>query len=181
MNSIVLIGLWILNGLLAILWLMVDNLILLACLPVLGWLVIIAPQEQRPWAGGAAGLGLAGAAVTPLPAAPLTLLIALTGMAGYYLERFNKRASVWTTIRGLALYGLVCLGYGIFRRWFLPSATADPMLSQGLGYLSAIASIALYILPLGFMALVAQSLFAHPPLQEAADDMIYRYRSRGKP
>ncbi len=181
MHTLALIGLWILNGLFAILWLMVDNLILLSCLPVMAWLILTAPQEQRPWAAAASGIGLMGAVVVPLPAAPLTLLIALAGMAGYHLERFNKRSSLWTTIRGLALYGLVCLGYGIFRRWLLPATVTDPLLGQGMGYLSAIASIALYILPLGFLALVAQSLFAHPPLQEAADDMIYRYRSRGKP
>lgn len=180
MNAIVLFALWIINGLLAVLWLLVDNLALLACLPLLGWLVWRAPREQRPWAGAAAVLALAGAAVTPLPAAPLTLLMGFAGVAGYYLERFNKPASMWTMIRGLALYGMVCLGYGIFRRFLIPNAASDPALQQGIGYLSAIASIAHYILPLGYLVLVAQSLFAHPPLQETADGMIYRYRSRGK-
>ena len=180
MNTLSLIGLWILNGFLALIWIMVDNLALLASIPLLGWLILTTPAEQKPWAIGAAILALAGAAVTPLPAAPLTLLMALAGLAAYSLERFNKPASLWTEIRGLALYGLVCLGYGAFRHFLLPN-NPDPVLNQGLGYLSAIASVALYILPLGYLGMVAQSLFAHPPLQESADGMIYRYRSRGKP
>lgn len=179
MNAIILFGLWVLNGLLAILWLLVDNLVVLGCVPLLGWLVVTAPREQRYYAIAAAGLSLAGAAVTPLPAAPLTLAMAMVGTAGYYLERFNKPASLWTMIRGLSLYGLVCIGYAIYRAYLLPSAS-DPMLTQGMTYLTIIISIALYILPVGYLVLVAQSLFAHPPLQETADGMIYRYRSRGK-
>jgi len=179
MNAITLFALWVLNGLLAILWLMVDNLALLVTVPLLGWLIVNAPKEQRYYAAASAIFALAGAAVTPLPAALLTLAMALVGVAGYYLERFNKPASLWTMIRGLALYGLVCVGYGIYRTLLIPT-TSDPMLAQGMTYLSIIISIALYILPVGYLVLVAQSLFAHPPLQETADGMIYRYRSRGK-
>lgn len=180
MNVILQIGLWFLNGLLAILWLIADNLLILATIPLLGVMIWIAPPEQRPWAGAAAGLSLLGMVAVPFPVPALTLLMAGAGVAGYYLEKFNKPTALWTMIRGVALYGLVALGYGIFRRFFLPTATLDPTVQQGLGYLSIIASISLYIVPLGFLALVAQALFAHPPLQGTPEQMIYHYRARGK-
>lgn len=180
MEYIAQVAIWLVNGFLAVLWLIADNLLVLVTLPLLGWMIAIAPAEQRPWAASAAGLALAGIIILPFPASALTLIMTIAGIAGYYLEKFNKPTALWTMIRGIALYGMVCIGFGIFRRFFYPSALDDPALQQGLVYLNVIASISLYIVPLGFLALVAQGLFAHPPLRGTADEMIYQFRSRGK-
>jgi len=83
-------------------------------------------------------------------------------------------------VRSLGLYALVGLGYAGYRQLLLP-AMNDPALAQGQAYISAIASIALYLLPLGYLALLAQGLLVHPPVDGRADEIIFRYRSRGKP
>lgn len=176
------LAIWLVNGILYLVWLVVDNALLLAAIPLLSAMIWQAPEAQRAWAGAASALALAGMVIVPVPATAMTLLMAAAGLIAYRLEKFNKPASLWTMVRGIALYGMVCVGFGLFRRLFLPSVTAaDPAIQQGLGYLSTLASLSLYILPIGYLALVSQSLFAHPPLQGTADDLIYRYRSRGKP
>lgn len=172
--------LWVANGVLALLWLVVENLWVLLLVPVLARAVVEAPDTQRPWALGTAGLALLAGVLSPSPVAPLLLVMAAAGLAAKRMERISPQNTHWTLVRGLALYSLIGLGYTAYRAWFVP-AMSDPSLLQGQVYLSAIASIALYVFPLGYLALLAQGLFAHPPVSEQADELVFRYRSRGKP
>lgn len=172
--------LWIANGALALLWLLVDHLWVVLLVPVLGYAVLQAPGNQRSWTLVVALLALVAGAVSPFPVALLLAVMTLSGLLAVRLEKINPQNTHWTLVRGLGLYSLVGLGFTAYRTWLVP-AMSDPALVQGQVYLSAIASIALYLLPLGYLALLAQSLFVHPPVQNEADDIIYHFRSRGKP
>lgn len=172
--------LWIANGFLALLWLTVDHLWVVLLAGALGVAVVQAPENQRAWTLGVAVLSLAAGVFAPFPVALLLLVIILAGLAAKRLERLNPQNTHWTLVRGLGLYSLIALGYTAYGNWLLPAMT-DPALQQGQAYLSAIASIALYLFPLGVLALMLQGLFVHPPVQGEADEIIYRYRSRGKP
>ncbi len=171
---------WLANGVLALLWLVVENLWTVLLVPALGAFFLRAPANQRSWALGVAVLSLVAGAVSPFPVALFLLVIILAGLLTIRLERLNPQNTHWTLVRGLGLYSLVGLGYTAYRTWVVPAMT-DPALQQGQVYLSAIASIALYLFPLGVLALMAQGLFVHPPVQGEADEIIYHFRSRGKP
>lgn len=172
--------LWTANGFLALLWLLADHgwSVLLAL--ALGAAVWYAPQVQRGWTLGAALLGLAAGLLAPFPVALLMTVMAAAGQTAVRLDKLSPQNTHWTMVRGIALYALVGLGFSAYRAFLLP-AMSDPALVQGQVYLSAIASIALYLLPLGYLALLAQGLFVHPPVDGRADEVIFRYRSRGKP
>lgn len=172
--------LWIANGFLALLWLTVEHLWVILLVGALGYAVLQAPENQRAWTLGVAVLSLAAGVAAPFPAALLLLVMTLAGLVAKRLERLNPQNTHWTLVRGLGLYSLIALGYAAYRNWLVP-AMSDPALQQGQAYLSAIASIALYLFPLGVLALLLQGVFVHPPVQGQADDIIYHFRSRGKP
>lgn len=172
--------LWLVNGLLALLWLLVDNFWLLSLIPAQGFLVWTAPKDQQRWSLEVALLALLAAGLSPFPVALFLLVMTLAGLLARRLERLNPQNTHWNTVRALALYALLGLAYSVYRFFILPSVT-DPAVLQAEGYLSAISSIALYLLPVGFLALLAQSIFVHPPIPAQADDLLFRFRSRGKP
>lgn len=172
--------LWIANGLLALFWLTVDHLWAILLSGALGVAVLQAPAQQRTWTLGVAALSLVAGVFAPFPVALLLLVITLAGLGAKRLERLNPQNTHWTLVRGLGLYSLIALGYAAYRNWLVP-AMSDPALQQGQAYLSVIASIALYLFPLGVLALLLQGLFVHPPVQGEADEIIYHFRSRGKP
>ncbi len=180
MNSWTLPFLWIANGFLALVWLVVEHLWVVLLVPALGYAVLEAPDNQRTWTLGVAVLSVVAGVVAPFPVALLLLVMTLAGLGAKRLERLNPQNTHWTLVRGLGLYGLIALGFVAYRTWLLP-AMSDPALQQGQVYLSAIASIALYLFPLGVLALMVQGLFVHPPVQGDADEIIYHFRSRGKP
>ncbi len=179
-NAAFLPFLWLVNGMLTLLWLTVDNFWLLSLIPAQGFLVWTAPKDQQRWTLGVAGLVLLAAGLAPFPVALLLLVMTLSGLLARRLERLNPQNTHWNTVRALALYALLGLAYSVYRFFILPSVS-DPAVLQAEGYLSAISSIALYLLPVGFLALLAQSIFVHPPIPAQADDLLFRFRSRGKP
>ena len=159
------------NGLLAMLWLLLDHLLLVLLVVPLVWLGYTAPHEQRYWTISTGGLSSLASALAP---APVPLLMLAT-----QLEQFNETAARWNTVRGLALYSLAGLGFTAFQELAARSASSS-LLQQGQVYLSAIASFAMYLIPLGFLALLAQTLFAHPPISGKPSELIHTIRSRGK-
>jgi hypothetical protein len=171
---------WIANGFLVLVWLAVDHLWVVLLVPLLGYAVLRAPEGQRSWTLAVALLSLLAGVAAPFPVALLLGIMVLAGLAAARIERLNPQNTHWTMVRGLALYALVGLGFSAYRTWLLP-ALDDPALVQGQAYLSAIASIALYLFPLGYLALLAQGLFVHPPVQGEADEILFTFRSRRKP
>jgi hypothetical protein len=152
----------------------------LLLLPSLGWLVASAPGEQRLWTLVAAGLALLASTLAPQPAPALLLLMALAGMTGILLERFNTAALRWRAVGGIALYSLMGLGFATYQQLAATLNPTDPMLFQGQHYLGVLASIAMYFYPLGFLALLAQAIWVHPPLSNSPEGLIHTIRSRGK-
>jgi hypothetical protein len=72
------------------------------------------------------------------------------------------------------------LGFAAFQALSPAIGVDDPMLSQGQHYLGLLASIAMYFYPLGFLALLAQSIWVHPPLSQSPQNLIHSVRARGK-
>ena len=172
--------LWLANGLLAALFLLAQNALALLLLLPLGWLLLQAPPEQRPWTLAAAGMALSAAALSPQPVPALLLLMAFAGAGGVLLERFNPAALRWRAVGGIALYALMGVGFSAYQL-LLPSMGSDnALLAQGQRYLNVLISIAMYFYPLGFLALLAQAVWVHPPLAQSPEGMIHTVRSRGK-
>jgi hypothetical protein len=170
---------YLLNGFLGLLWLLVDHILLALLIAPLAWLCYSSPDEQRPWAFSAAGLAVLASALAPSPVPLLMLIMAVAGLIATYLEQFKAAAARWNTVRGLALYSLAGLGFTIYQDLAVRS-TESSLLLQGQVYLSAIAAFAMYLIPLGFLALLAQTLWAHPPAPGKPAEMIHTIRSRGK-
>ena len=171
---------WLVNGFLALLWLLVDHILLALLVPVLAWLGYTAPNEQRSWTLAACTLAILASALTPAPVPLVTLLMAAAGLLATHLEQFNITAVRWNTVRVLALYGLAGLGFKAFQGLTSVTETSSPLLIQGQLYISVIADFAMYLIPLGFLALLAQSLWAHPPVPGKPAELTNSIRSRGK-
>jgi hypothetical protein len=171
---------WVINGVMALLWILVDHLWQVGLAAALGYAILHAPENQKQWMLGVALLALLAGIFAPFPVALLMLIMVIAGIFAVRLERLNPQNTHWTMVRGLGLYALTGLGFYAYHELILPALT-DPALIQGQAYINAIASYALYLLPLGYLALLAQGMLVHPPVQQNPDEIIYRFRSRGKP
>lgn len=171
---------WTVNGLLAILYALIDHLTALGFAVAVLAFVITTPREQRTWAMGAGLLSVAASLIAPIPTPLFLLVMILGGWVAVILEQYNRPAQRWNVIRGLALYALAGVGFALYRNLGLgDSILGDPMMAQGAGYLNAIIGIAMYVIPLGFMAMLAQSIWAHPPAPGTPSDLITKVRTRG--
>ena len=170
---------YLLNGFLALLWLLVDHILQVALVAPLVWLSYTSPDEQRPWSLASSLFAILAGAMAPAPVPLLLLVMAIAGLLATRLEQFNSVAARWNTVRGLALYSLAGLGFTIYQDLSHLSA-GSPVLAQGQVYLSTIAAFAMYLIPLGYLALLAQTLWAHPPVPGKPADLIHTIRSRGK-
>jgi hypothetical protein len=171
--------LWILNGFLMVLYLLTDHILVVLLTLPLFYLSLHAPREQRPWSVATSILALLAAAVSPLPVPVLLLLMAFAGLIATRLERMNPLAVRWNVTRGLALYALASLGYTAYQAFRPALGAGDPLLASGQTYLSILISIAMYLLPVGYLGLLAQALFAHPP-SDSPERLIQTIRTRGR-
>ena len=172
---------WTINGFLVIVYYAVEHIQTLALATATLLFVNYTPQEQRGWAVMSGGLAIVASLFAPAPVPLFLLLMSLAGWAGQWLEQYNKPANHWNTIRGQALYATAGLGFAFYRNFGLGSSIAsDPMMSQGAGYLNALIGIGMYVIPLGWLAMLTQSIWAHPPAQGTPDALITTIRTRGK-
>jgi hypothetical protein len=113
---------------------------------------------------------------------PLFILaMAALAVIAIRIERFNPGMLRWRVTGGLALYALIGLGFAIYQDLVNHMAVGDGgLLERGQSYLNIIVSIAVYAFPLGFLVLLAQTIWAHPPTLGAPNDLINTVRSRGK-
>ena len=172
---------WILNGFLVILYTAVGNLHAIVIAVSSVFFVASTPQEQKAWAMGAAIMALVAALITPAPVPTFLLVMSIGGWVGLYLEQYNRSAQRWNLIRGQALYSLAGLGFALYRTFGLGGAiSGDPMMMQGAGYLNGLIGIAMYVIPIGFLAWLAQSIWAHPPAPATPETLINTVRTRGR-
>ncbi|HKZ86636.1 MAG TPA: hypothetical protein VJ793_23640 [Anaerolineae bacterium] len=173
--------LWVLNGLLVVVYFIVDHLAVALMIPVLVWLGVTAPREQQKWFAVAASGALVTAVIAPTPVPILMLVMAAGGALAAIVERFNPAAIRWLVTRGLAFYSLIGLAFMAYQAWLRgqPAGGMGPF-AGGQQYIDIIASIAVYAFPLGVLGWMAQTIFAHPPTLAKPTDMMYAIRSRGK-
>jgi hypothetical protein len=180
-------ALWILNGFLLVLFMLGTQWMAVLSLPGLVRLVWPArdatrPDPQRPWGLAAALLTLTALLLAPRPVPLMLLLMVGSGTLALRLEAFAPQDLRWRVTQGLALYALMALGFWLFEQYLALAVTPDPasaLLMQGQSYLLVIASLALWGYPLGFLALLAQSLFAQPPVG-SPEGLLTTIRTRGK-
>lgn len=181
MNPALLILTWLLNGLLVVVYFILDHLAVALLIPVLVWLGLTAPREQRTWFVVAASGALLTAVIAPTPVPVLMLVLAAGGALAALAERFNPAAIRWLVTRGLALYALIGLAFVVYQTWMRGQAVGgESLFERGQAYIDVIAGIAVYAFPLGVLAWLAQTIFAHPPAPGRPADMLYTIRNRGK-
>jgi len=171
---------WVLNGLLVIVYLAVEHIVVITLIPGFVWLWKLTPKPQRGWMFAAAALAVT-AAVTAPPVVALWLILMVYGsILAIKLEKFNPESLPWRVISGIAAYALIGIGFSIYTN--LAPSLLDPYgtFAQGKGYLDIIISLAVFLGPLGFVGLLVQSLFAHPPIEGTPDEIVTVVRTRGR-
>ncbi len=173
---------WTLNGFLAVVYTAAEHWYLLALAGGVAALYLHpvvqkGAEEHRRWLLGSAVVLLGAVVFSPAAIGALAAGMAWAGLAALRLERFNPRLLYWRIVQGLGLYGLIVLGVLAYHA--LVASAPPEMLGGGQAYLEIIASIALYAYPLGFLAMLAQAVFAHPPVSRP-EDLITTIRTRGK-
>jgi hypothetical protein len=91
----------------------------------------------------------------------------------------NPLSTRWNVTRGLALYALSGLGFAAYQAFKPALGSGDPLLATGQSYLSILVSIAMYLFPVGYLGLLVQALFAHPPIANP-EQLIQAIRTRGR-
>jgi len=170
---------WLLNGILALAFLTVEHItVVLLCLPLF-WLISTTEKAQRPWMMGAGAMALAGAMFGSLAVGIWLLVMASASVLTIRLEKFNPHTLRWRVAGGIAAYALIGLGAAIYKL-LAPSMMSDSLFAQGQVYLSTIVGVATIIAPVGFLGILVQAIWAHPPLEGSPEEMYSQIRTRGK-
>ncbi len=181
LDTVQILALHVLNGLLALLWVAWDHGSLLITFGMCLWLYLAAAPDRhgRPWmlATGMLAAVAAGIAMPPVPV--LIACMSICGAVAVKLDRFNPDALRWRVAGGLALYALASLGYLAYHQYLgvLDAeawarqlgghSEARHTLQQGRAFLDTLATWGLWlIIPLGFLSLLAQGLLVHPPVAD---------------
>ena len=184
---------WVVNGLLAVAYVLCDRVFILLLIPPMAYLVGWAPGEQRPWIAASGILALAAAGLVPPPVPLLLALLTSAGALAVKLDRFNPKALRWRASGGIALYALAALGFAGYAAYasridanawagVVAGGEAAAIVGQGRAFLSTLAVWGLWvILPVGYLALLLQGIFVHPPTPASPAAMIHAVRGRGFP
>lgn len=192
LQSVELFLTWLANGLLVVLFwtLELERLFPLLTLPAVYLLVTQASREQRPFGLASACLAVLAAVVVPLPIPGIVAVMAWAGLIGVALDRYTPGTLRWRVIGGLALYGLAGLGWAIYsayvatlsaEQWANTLATGEAAstIAQGRSFLQTISVWGLWIImPLGYLVLLVEGIFIHPPMPAAPADLIHTVRGR---
>lgn len=175
---------WAVNGFLVLAYLAADNiLVILLVISVVLFAIRTPPSEHKGWvviSGVFAGLA---AFFSPFPVPPFLLTMSLAGWVVQYLEKYNRPAQRWNTVKNLITYSSFGLFYALvlYLGWLNPTHYTDPMTIQGMGYMATIASIAMFIMPIAFVAMAIQTTLALPPSPGGSpEELITSVRTRGK-
>ena len=171
---------WVLNGLLVVLYVLVERWQTVLLVPALVWLFLRGPKEHRTWAFRSSVFALATSLICPQPVPILLLVLAVAYGIAITAEKFNPTEIHWRSVSALASYSLVGLGMTTFTFYIQNQSITNPMFSQGQTYIGIIAGVALYGVPLGYLSLLAQRLLVHPPLPGSGSpsELINALRAR---
>ena len=182
MSTIYEILIWIVNGFLLICYYAADHILTLSLVASASLFAARAPVEQRAMSVGSSALAILASLLSPAPVPLFLLVMSLAGWAGQALEHYNRSAMRWDSIRSQAIYAIAGIAFAAYRFFHVGDAiSSDPMMAQGSTYLGAIIGIAMYVIPLGSLAMMVQSIWAHPPSPGGTPgQMITTVRTRGK-
>ncbi len=166
-----------LNGWLYILFLVVKN----AAVVVVLCFAAACTWIERAGQGATRVLTVIALAATIVAAlsVPMPIPAVLAAMWGFVplvlaLDPVGGGTLAWRAKSGILLYTGACVAYVVYIRGtarVTPEAwaalaggveEARAVLAQSRAYISTMANIALYVLPAGYMSLMAQALLAHP-------------------
>ena len=173
---------WVVNGFMVLLFSAADHIATLLLLLSMALFILATPNEQKPWALGAGALAFTASALAPAPVPLFLLVMSLSGWGALFLEKYNKPAMGWNIIRAISLYAVAGLGFTFYKLFGAGTAlSSDPQMAQGATYLNALIGIFMYVIPIGFLVMVAQSIWAHPPAPGGRPaQLIGTVRTRGK-
>jgi hypothetical protein len=184
--------LWALNGVLAIIYILAENLLTVGLLGVLAWMLLsLKPFANEYYAERiksfllvTAVISLVMSVIAPSPAPFFLLAMPLFAMASLYLglSRTNPADIFWNYAQTALIYnGAIVLFMFLESNLGRTSGTSGEMyLLQGQNYVGLIGGIAMYGIPVFFMASVAKEYLAHKPQQEPLD-MLTTIRDARKP
>lgn len=170
---------WALNGLLVIAYVMAAHLPALCLIPALTWLTADIEEERRPWMMAATGFSVTAALFAPLVVGVWLNLMAYGSILAIKVEKFNRPTLRWRVVSGLTAYGLIGLGFMVYQALTPMIAEESGFFAQGQGYLNVIISLAVWIMPVGFLGLLVQAVWVHPPQAQSPGKTIEHIRTRG--
>lgn len=192
MDSIFLPFLWALNGVLAIIYILAENLMTLALLGVLAWMLFSLRKFANDYYAErikifllvVAVLSLVMSVLAPVPAPFFLVVMPLFAMIAIYLglSRTNPADIFWNYAQTALIYnGAVILFMFLESDLGKSSSTGGAMyLMQGQNYIGLLGGIAMYGIPVFFMASVAKEYLAHKPQQDP-NDLLTTIRDARKP
>jgi hypothetical protein len=191
-DSIFLPFLWALNGVLAILYILAENLLTVGLLGVLIWMLL----SLKPFANAyyaerikvfllvTTVVSLVMSVIAPSPAPFFLLVMPLFAMISLYmgLSRTNPADIFWNYAQTALIYnGAIVLFMFLENNLGQTSGTSGEMyLLQGQNYVGLMGGIAMYGIPVFFMASVAKEYLAHKPQQDP-NDLLTTIRDARKP
>jgi hypothetical protein len=178
-DTLLLPFIWLLNGILTLAYLTIEHITVALLAFPLFWLISTTEKAQRPWMMGAGAMALAGAMFGSLAVGLWLLLMASASVLTIRLEKFNPATLRWRVAGGMAAYALIGLGAAIYKL-LAPSMMSDNFFAQGQVYLSTIVGVATIIAPVGFLGMLVQAIWAHPPLEQSPEEMYSQIRTRGR-
>ena len=178
-DTLLLPFIWLLNGILALTYLTVEHIAVVLLATPLYWLIATTEKAQRSWMMAASAMALAGAMFGSPAVAIWLLLMAAASVLTIRLEKFNPDTLRWRVAGGIAAYALIGLGAAVYKL-LAPSMMSDSFFAQGQVYLSTIVGVATIIAPVGFLGMLIQAVWAHPPLEQSPEEMFTQIRTRGR-
>jgi hypothetical protein len=182
------IFLWLLNGFLAVAYLLWGKLLVVLLTVPLLWMYIKMPDlcgefynpELRPWLAVCSSVWLLSSIFSPSPVPLFLLVMALISAVMVRLENFNPVERYWSVITGMTIYSLVGIGSAILTVYFTSvSASSQKLyLAQGQDFIATLVSFALYMLPIVYIGMLVKGLFVHAPTHKP-QEIARQVRTRG--
>ena len=171
---------WVLNGVLVILYVMSEHVPALLIIPAMTWLTADIEDDRRPWMIAASALAVIAALFAPTVVGAWLNIMAYGSIIAIKVEKFNRSTLRWRVVSGLTAYALIGLGFLVYQTLTPMLAVEGGLFAQGQGYLNVIISLAVWIMPLGFVGLLVQAVWVHPPQAQAPGKTIEQIRTRGR-
>lgn len=171
-DNLLLPFIWLLNGILAILYALLEHGMTILMFVPMGYLFIRLPRlagpgaaAMRPWFLGACVLSVLTSMLAPAPAPVMLVLMYVISSLAARTEKYRPDETTWTVIQGTLLYCLIGLG-AAFYAWYAQALSNPPPIGM-------LVAFALWGYPIGFVAFLVKSLLAHAPTPGGGPQNIY--------